>query len=110
MDAAQGSGINTLLSLSLSLSLKASKQVVDSVVEEAQKVEAEKQKAIEARCSVSMEIASRPYKVADQRSEFERMREKLEVLFQIPTFQANKIEIFLISIFSQMKEIQLSFL
>ena len=79
------------LSLSLSLSIKASKQVVDRVVEEAQKVEAEKQKAIEARCSVSMEIASRPHKVADQRSEFERMREKLEVLFQMQIFQPNKI-------------------
>lgn len=56
-----------------------SKQVLDQVSEEAEKVESAKQEAIELRHSVALEIASRPQKLNDQREEFARKQKELEV-------------------------------
>lgn len=56
-----------------------SKQVLDQVSEEAQKVEIAKQEAIELRHLVALEISSRPEKLNDQREEIARQQKELDV-------------------------------
>ncbi|KAI5066912.1 hypothetical protein GOP47_0017440 [Adiantum capillus-veneris] len=56
-----------------------SKQILEQVGEEAQKVESAKQEAIDLRHSVALEIASRPQRLKDQREEITRLQEELDV-------------------------------
>ncbi|KAI5071859.1 hypothetical protein GOP47_0014110 [Adiantum capillus-veneris] len=57
-----------------------SKQILDQVGEEAQKVESAKQEAIDLRHSVALEIASRPQRLKDQREEITCLQEELDRL------------------------------
>ncbi|KAH7297349.1 hypothetical protein KP509_26G066300 [Ceratopteris richardii] len=58
---------------------KITKQVLDQVSEEAQKVETVKKQAIDLRHSVALEVASRPQRLKDQREEIACKQEELDV-------------------------------
>lgn len=57
-----------------------SKQILDQVGEEANKVESAKQEAIKLRHSVALEIASRPQKLNDHKEEIGRKQKEIEKL------------------------------